>query len=268
MGGQRAAWDGRLIIASALFCTLAFNITFFLQELLLVIPKALVPGVHATLYHNNHGWTGSAPILPLLQGSGALADLASGILFFCLSTRLASRSTTARLLMVWMAFQGLYQGLSQFVIGALIPSNDVGMAMTWLGFGPGARMVIALLALAVMLWSGYGLARLMIKMLGTATETGTSLARMEFVLRTATLPALLSVLLLIPYREPRNIVEVAILPLIVMVAGLLGTQGLAWLAPSTKQTARPSPGLATPVIALLLVLVFFQLVLRPGIAFS
>ncbi len=76
------------------------------------------------------------------------------------------------------------------------------------------------------------------------------------------LPALVSVLPLIPFREPRNIVEVAILPLIVMASGILWIQVGAGFAPIAAQPARPSPSLMIPFAALLLVLAFFQLLLR------
>jgi hypothetical protein len=39
----------RLTLSSALLYSLAFNLTFFIQELLLVVPKALTPGLHPTL---------------------------------------------------------------------------------------------------------------------------------------------------------------------------------------------------------------------------
>src|SRR5262245_15805300 len=56
------AWDWRLTAASALTYALAFNLVFFLQELALVVPKALTPGLTATLYHNNHNWEGENPL--------------------------------------------------------------------------------------------------------------------------------------------------------------------------------------------------------------
>lgn len=65
---------------SVLLCALAFNITFLWQELWPVIPKALTPGLHPILYHNHHSWTGHAPVEELLQGTGAVATLASGVL--------------------------------------------------------------------------------------------------------------------------------------------------------------------------------------------
>ena len=69
------------IVHSMLAYVLAFNITFFIQELFLVLPKSMVPGLTATLYHNDHNWTGDAPIAELFQGTGALAILTSGLAF-------------------------------------------------------------------------------------------------------------------------------------------------------------------------------------------
>ncbi len=37
-------WDWKLTLASALLYALAFNLVFFVQELFLVLPKALTPG--------------------------------------------------------------------------------------------------------------------------------------------------------------------------------------------------------------------------------
>ena len=79
--GGAAPIDGRALAAGTILCALAFNLTFFWQELWLVIPKAMTPGLHPILYHNDHDWTGTAPIVELLQGSGAIATLLSGLAF-------------------------------------------------------------------------------------------------------------------------------------------------------------------------------------------
>ena len=71
----------RLSVSAALFAAPAFNLVFFVQELALVIPKSLLPGVHATLFHNNHQWVGDAPHIALLQGTGMVADLVVGLIF-------------------------------------------------------------------------------------------------------------------------------------------------------------------------------------------
>lgn len=71
--GGAAARIYYLTVTSALLYTLAFNLIFFIQELFLVLSKALSPGLRATLYHNNHRWEGDNPLASLLQGTGAVA---------------------------------------------------------------------------------------------------------------------------------------------------------------------------------------------------
>jgi hypothetical protein len=268
LGGRRTAWDWRLITASALFCTLAFNIIFFGQELLLTLPKTFVPGVHVTLYHNNHKWTGDNPILALLQGTGGLADLIMGIVFAVWLDRAEARSMTMRLFLFWMAFQGLYQGLSQLVIGAMVPGNDMGMAFGYLELGAGTKRAIAALGLIAAVAVGFWLARTAILLLATTAESLSAGARMGFIFRIAMLPALVAGPLLIPFRVPRDMIELVIFPTVLMAFGVLWIWIGAGLSPATPRPARPSTSLAVPLAALILVLGLFQLVLRPGIAFS
>ena len=101
----------------------------------------------------------SDPRVELLQGTGAIADLIVGLVFAGLLAGSAQRSMTARLFLFWMAFQGLYQFLSQMVIGTILPQNDVGRALTYLGFGSGAKWAAGLLALAAMIGAGIWLMR-------------------------------------------------------------------------------------------------------------
>jgi hypothetical protein len=89
----------------------------------------------------------------------------------------------------------------------------------------------------------------------------------RFVFRGATLPALASAVLLVPFREPRNLIEVLFLPLIVMISGMIWVQLGAWFAPPSPQIARTAPSLAFPAAALAMVLAVFQLALRPGVRF-
>lgn len=135
-------------MSSALLYTLAYNLTFFIQELFLVLPKALTPGLRPTLFHNNHTWEGENPLASLFQGTGALAILTSGTICGWLLRR-SWRSITVRLFLIWMTYNGLYQALPQVVIGAISPRSDAGMAITYLGLGEAARTAAALTALSL-----------------------------------------------------------------------------------------------------------------------
>ena len=229
------------LAASTILATLAFNLTFVWQELWLVLPKAMTPGLHPILYHNDHDWTGTAPIVELLQGTGAIATLVSGIFFLSAAHRISN--PTARLFAFWMAFEGLFQSVSQFAIGALIPGNDVGRALTWLGYSQTSRVM--LLAPAVIA-------------LGMA---GRTLARIESRIL---LPLALSIALIVPFRVPRDPIEVVLIPIVVHLIGA------GWVTFGTTAIAPTISGrlaIALPAAALLAILLVFQCVLRPGIAF-
>ena len=78
-------WDSKLAVNSASFYTLAFSLIFFVQELFLVVPRALTPRPPPTLFHNNHQWDGDNPLAALLQGTGALAIFAVAVGFSVLA---------------------------------------------------------------------------------------------------------------------------------------------------------------------------------------
>jgi len=250
---SRGVWP-TVRVGSLILCALAFNLTFFWHELWLVIPKALTPGLHPILYHNDHDWTGHAPTVELLQGTGALATLASGLA--CSAALILARRTgvTWRIFLFWMAFEGLYQSLSQLAIGALLPGNDVGRALAYLHAGAAAKWALLAFAVAAMALAGAWLAR----------AYPSSGERAEGIAATA----LLAIVLIVPFRAPRDMVEVALIPLFVNLAGAGWlVLGAAIARPRDATESRDRVGFIGPALALGLTLLLFQLVLRHGIAF-
>jgi hypothetical protein len=265
---QRSPWNWRLTIASTLICTLAFNLIFLVQELALVVSKALTPGLHPILYHNNHDWTGDNPLARLEQGTGALATLLLGLAALWWLGARNSRSTSRRLFGIWLAFHGLFASLPQVVIGAVLPQNDVGMAMDYLRLGPATLMLSALAALAAMAATGTWLARPIVALAGNPAEIGNAAQKVRFVFRTATIPTFASLPLIVAFRVPGEIVQVAIVPVVITCLGIIWVQAAAWAAPVPPHvTERDAPRLPAPLTALIIALLFFQLVLRRGIAF-
>ena len=216
--GSVAPFPWRPTFVSTLAFALAFNLTFFIQELFLVLPKALTPGLHPTLFHNNHTWSGSHPQEDLFQGTGALATSISGAACWALLARGRGRTESSRLLLLWMAYAGFFMALPQVVIGAVSEASDLGRAMVYLQLGGGTRIALALAALGV--------------------------------------------------RVPREWIEVVIVPVAVVLAGVPWMQAGAWRAAPPAGIAPPRP--AAPlglVVALAVLLAIFQLVLRRGIPF-
>jgi len=261
-------WHWKLTIISALLYVLAFNLTFFIQELFLVLPKALTPGLRPTLFHNNHGWEGEHPLASLFQGTGALAILLTGVVCALLLRRGAGRSATFRLFLIWMAFNGFFQALPQVVVGAIEPRNDVGMAMDYLRLDSSAKTVAALVALAAIPPIALWLTRLLLSLAEDPAHIASARARTWFIFHVATVPALMAILPIIPFRIPRDFVEVVMPPLVVTVIGIAWIQAGAWHVSGAKAGGGSGTGsVACPLGAVLVLLFVFQVLLRPGVPF-
>lgn len=257
----RMGW--RPIIHSTLAFVVAFNLTFFIQELFLVLPKATVPGLHPTLFHNNHEWVGTAPIAELYQGTGALAILASGLIFAII----AAFRQRPSFFVLWMAFNGLFQSLPQFIVGAIHGGQDVGRAYDYLGLGPAGETMVALTALAAMPVAGIWLGRQFLSAAWDQRQLGSYCCRFGFLLRMAGLPALAALPLIILYRVPREAIEVLAPPVLVPLFGYGWTQ-IAAFRPGGARARGSHPTAIVPLlIAAIILLAFFQLVLRQGISF-
>jgi hypothetical protein len=264
--GATSAWNWKLTIASTLLYVLAFNLSFFIQELFLVVPKALTPGLRPTLFHNNHRWDGDNPLASLLQGTGALAIFVSGIVCALLLRR-RGWSTTARLFLIWMAYGGLFQSLPQVVVGALNPGNDVGMAMDYLRLSPTTKAIAALVALAALPPIAIGLTRALLSLAEFPADIDTARARTRFIFLVATLPALIAIPLIVPFRVPREWLEVLFPPVLVTIVGISWIQAGAWRVNATIGTSARVSAFAWPLGAALVLLAIFQLLLRPGVRF-
>lgn len=266
--GAPSAWDWRLVAHSALLYTIAFNVIFFIQELFLVVPKALTPGLRPTLYHNNHNWTGDHPLENLFQGTGALAILLTGLLFAWLVARRAGPTPTWRLFFVWMAYNGLIQSLPQLVVGALIPENDVGRAMDYFAMTPAAKLIGGALALGATITAGLWLTRPMLELADRTERIASARGRTRFLFNAATVPALLAIPLIILFRIPREAIEVALPPVLVTITGLSWMQANAWRIGDARSTLPPGArAVVGPLLWAVAILLVFQFVLRPGIAF-
>lgn len=261
------AWEMRQTALSALLYTLAFNMAFFVQELFLVLPKAFTPGLRPTLFHNNHRWEGEHPLASLFQGTGALATLLMGLAILLLLRRGAGRSFGARLSLIWLAYCGVFMALPQVAVGALSGGSDLGMAMEYFQLGAGAKSIAALLALGAMPLFAREFCKQLLS-LATAEQLASAGARSRFVLQVATVPALVAIVLILPFRVPREWIEVLFLPVVVFVAGIPWIQAGAWRLRGVESARRSSSSSTVyPLAAAVLLLAVFQLVLRPGIAF-
>jgi hypothetical protein len=265
---RTANWDWELALTSALLYALAFNLIFFIQELFLVLPKAFTPGLRPTLFHNNHRWEGENALASLFQGTGAVAIFVTGLICVSLLKYRAGRSSSVRLFLIWMAYNGFLQSLSQVVIGSVEPENDVGMAMNYLHLGAPAKTVAAFLALTAIPTVALWLRRPLLGLAGDPVRIAGGRARTRFTFNIATLPAMIAILLIIPFRVPRNWVEVAAVPVVVTLIGIAWIQAGAWAADGVKAGGNlKAKSMVHAFSALMILLLIFQIILRPGIRF-
>jgi len=222
-----------------------------------------VPGLHPTLYHNNHNWVGGAPIADLFQGTGALAILLSGLLF----AAIASRQARPSWLVLWMAFHGLFQSLPQFVVGAIAEGQDVGQAYAYLDFGGGGKATFALAAMAALPVAGLWLGSRFLTTAWEDRQVDSKRARFGYLLRLAGIPALAAIPLLVLFRLPRELIEVLAPPVLVPLLGYGWLQLAAFRSGSIAAHGRAPVQIVPLSVAVAALLMIFQLVLRPGIPF-
>lgn len=267
-GLARSAWSGRPTLHSALLYAFSFSLIFFIQELFLVVPKALTPGLRPTLFHNNHHWDGDNPLAHLFQGTGALAILLVAIACVAWLKLRPPRSMGGRLFVIWMAFHGFFQSLPQIVVGSVLPQNDVGMAFDYLQLSAAIKLALGLLALPLIAGLAIGFAKPLLALAPSGADIATPGRRSGFMFRIATLPALLALPLIIAMRVPGSLDQVAIVPLAEFVIGVFWLQAAAWSCGGARAAGiAPARSLALPLLAVIAQLLIFQCLLRPGIAF-
>jgi hypothetical protein len=168
---------------------------------------------------------------------------------------------TLRLGLAWFAVNGLFQSLPQLVIGAFLPANDVARALIWLGFGQTGRTLAAVLAIVAMAWAGRAL-------VPAFRAFAPELRPVPLVLRLVTLPGLAAIPLIWLFRVPGGAQQVVLVPVLMIVSGLIFVSlGALWARPPARS---PDTGFRSPLraaAALAILLLLFQVVLRPGIPF-
>jgi hypothetical protein len=182
--------------------------------------------------------------------------------------RQPERSNTLRLFLIWMAYCGFFMSLPQVVVGAIVPQNDVGMAMDYLGLSVTAKTFVALVALAMIPPLALWLTRQLLSLAESPADVADAKARTRFIFQVATLPALVANVLIIPFRVPREWIEVIIVPAVVTLVGITWMQSGAWRIRDVNAGGRLGErSIAYSFAAAVILLLIFQLVLRPGIRF-
>lgn len=256
--------NGIMIINMAIIYTLSFNLVFFIQELFLAMGKKWL-GLPAYLYHNNHGWEGVHSMTDLAQGLGALAILIFGVICLIILYLIRRSKHWIKPFVLWLAFHGLIQALPQISSGVVEPTTDVGLAMNYLGFSLANKLVLSTLSIGAIILIGLIIGRYFVGLAPDIRLVDHPIKRLKFLFLFAFLPALIGIILIVPFRLPpwHQIMAPVMITLI----------GLPWLVAGGFMHKNPASLVNSvqhrihliPIIFLVLLLVFFQLVLAPGL---
>ena len=169
------------LINSAVMYSLAFNLVFFIQELSLVLGKKYL-GLTAYLYHNNHSWDGSHPMESFMQGSGALAIFVFGILCLGLFYMIRGSRSIWKVLVMWLAFNGLIQSVPQVMVAFFARYTDVGQALSdYLKLGETTLALLAVTSIVATILISISFSRLLLELAPSEMAVATPKSRTSFV---------------------------------------------------------------------------------------
>lgn len=253
------------VINAALLYALAFNLIYFLHEVALVLAGAAM-GNAPILYHNSMSYLNMArPEQVLAFAFGPLAVLVvGGACWLALALRKRASHFT-RTLLVWLGFHGLFLCFIQMPSVAF-GAHPTDLANAIFYFAPNAlvRNSFAALGFGGLIVTGVAIAKLLLLHAPCDDALATPAQRRSYIFKFATLPWLLSALLILPFRLPP--LEQAALPI---ACGLVLLW--PWLL-AGKMSNRLSSHLQAPeklnwgaLVACALVLAFFRFVLATGV---
>lgn len=255
----------RRVAKSAFAFAIAYNIAFLVQELGLVVPKAFVPGLDPVLYHNNHNYTAADPIHALMQGGGFVALIIMALICSTLLQRDPPRHAGARLLLAWLTFWAWVMALIQLPSAMLDPGNDLAIAFDYLGYSSTIQVLLGIVGLV-----GIPVATRAIVPDFLAVGPQPVNRPTRRLLRIVLLPALLGLPMIALFRLPGDLGRVIVNPAIMTGVGIFWLMAWAWIVRPDERTVAPARNFSPIpwrwVAATAVLLAFFQLVLRPGIA--
>jgi hypothetical protein len=254
-------------INSAVIYALAFNIIFFVQELFLALGKYWL-GLRAVLYHNNHNWYGSHPKDALAQGYGALAIFILGIILAIVFFSMNNERRWMKLFVFWLAYQGLMQSLPQFGTASVARDTDTGQAFNYLGWSEATGTLLMIVSFLLVIIISVSCSRLLLKMAPSDIHSQTPALRFRYLFRIAFLAGIMGIALIFPFRVPP--MDRALAPVMVTMFSVPWIFANAWRVKHTATVNNEvnSKVLALPIMLLVILLLVFQLLLRPGISFQ
>ena len=230
-------WTWRAVGRDTLAYVLAANLAFLASQLALVVAKAGLPGVRATLFHNGHVWIGDHPNLSFFQGAGLVGLVAVAALGWLLADR-ASASSFASITGWWMVFHGLISLMLAVAAGVLDSGSVAGQWLEALGLAGSPAVIIGVLATLAVPLLGLHLGPYLAPVVGEDGATSFTAASRRILF-----PVLLAVPVVALFRMP--LIEPGLGSIaLAMTAGpwaVVGAAGASLTTTDPEQQHTPGP---------------------------
>ena len=256
-----------IVINSSVLYALAYNTIYFIQELFLALGKKWI-GLKAYLYHNNHNWVGEDPRDDLMQGLGALVIFILGVLLLILFFKIRKSKHWSSFFILWLAHHGLIQSLPQLSTVPIDRRSDVGQAISYMQLGTTIDFIISYVSIIAIIALAYGFSKWFMQYAPTHMQLDHGIKRFRTIFNVVLLPAIIGTLILFPYRiMPINRYQMTVMLLLVCIPSIFA---FSWMIKGVSPVENEvnQKILKTPIVLSILMLLFFQLVLAPGIVFE
>ncbi len=166
-----------------------------------------------------------------------------------------------------MAGHGLIQSLPQLATAPVARNTDVGQALTYFQLNEAIDFGLAYVSILAIIGLAWLFSRYFLEFAQEGKLTDHPFSRFKNQFQIAVLPALIGTMLIFPFRiPPLDRFTASFMLLFVCLPALFG---FSWLVkqPKYSGSAANNKIFIAPIVLLVALLAFFQLVLAPGMVF-
>tara|TARA_B100000497_G_C7634320_1_gene381256 strand:- start:106 stop:717 length:612 start_codon:yes stop_codon:yes gene_type:complete len=200
-----------------------------------------------------------------MQGLSALAIFILGVLLLILFFKIRKSKHWSSFFILWLAHHGLIQSLPQLSSVSIDRRSDVGQAITYLQLGSTVDFIISYVSIIAIIALGYGFSKWFIQYASPQVLPDHGIKRFRTIFYVVLLPAIIGTIILFPYRiMPINRYQMTVMLLLVCVPSIFA---FSWMIKGVRpiENEVSQKIVKTPIILSFIMLLFFQLVLAPGV---
>jgi hypothetical protein len=173
-----------------------------------------------------------------------------------------------KLFVLWLAFHGLIQSIPQVMVAYFDPNTDVGEALVgYLNLSQPFLIILAITSITATAMVCIWFSRQLLEFVSNDVDLNNPKVKFKYIRFIAVGAAIIGSILVVPFRIPP--MGQAITPFIVLVFSV----PWIWSAAAVGKHIRPTSNRInekiywSPMVLLVLLLIFFRLVLAPGMEF-